>query len=229
MSIGWLSGSASACSCSFQLSQNEETRPRPSRTRMSLAFKRPKDNAPRATTPASIKAGHKAGRGLYSSSSVVSGRPCRTRTKLLPPGSVLGQSRTRPVPMRAENSASRDVQPQLQFRRKYGFPGSNIVRFGGVAAYRRRHRSSHARAPVLRRRGQPVLGENPAVGAGRAPWAAAPERPTNNDGVPERPPAAAAATKAAARPRGADRRERLELLAAQFDLRARVRDPATMS
>ena len=60
-------------------------------------------------------------------------------------------------------------------------------------------------------------------------WAAAPERPTNNDGVPERAPAAAAATKAAARPRGVDGRERLELLAAQFNKCVGQRHPATMS
>ena len=161
--------------------------------------------------------------GLYSS--VVSGRPRRARARLLHPASVLGQFRTRTLPMRAKSSAARDVQPALQFRRKYGFPASNIVRFGGVAAYRRRHRSSHARAPVLRRRGQPVLGENPAVRVVKELWAAAPEK---NDGVPERAPAAAAAGAAAARPRRINCCERLELLAAQPHLRARERHPTSV-
>jgi len=44
-------------------------------------------------------------RGLSSCSGAVSGRPRRARARLLHPGSVLGQFRTRTLPMKAKNSA----------------------------------------------------------------------------------------------------------------------------
>ena len=97
-----------------------------------------------------------------------------------------------------------------------------LRRVGGCTAPRTHtHRYSEAQGAALQRQ---IL----AVGAGRAPWAAAPERTPKNDGVPERAPAAAAAGAAAARARCFNCRERLELLAAQPHLRARVRDPTTM-